>query len=290
MLHLANDTLRLDILDPTTEADRLGPRFTGGGFIWQIHDAQAGPLLSGPEGPEPHPEPFNGHGLPESFRDRTRAGVKLLWSDDEGLAPGVGLLRRSGGQVTLAQPCVWHILSEMGGLEFRTAHAAAGYACAVTRRIELAGRTVRSVSRITNTGNQPMNFQWFAHPFFALDSNSHLQLTVPSAAKLPADSGFTRRGNIIEPARRYLGKDDGAFTLLELPPAQPLDVQLTHPHLPRGIRVSTTFVPSECPIWINGFTFSIEPYQTLKLAPGTTQAWTLTYEFGADRSDGSPIA
>ncbi len=279
MLHLANAALRLDVLDPTSEVDRLGPRFCGGGFIWQIHDLTAGPLLSGPEGPEPHPEPFNGHGLPESFRDRTRSGQTLLWSDNEGLAPGVGRLSRIDGQVTLIEPCVWHLISAPEALEFRTTHAAAGHRCALTRRIELAGRRVRSTSHITNDGDQPMHFQWFAHPFFALDAHPAITLSVPTASPLAADSGFTHQGDRITPARRYEGKDDGAFALLDLPPDQPLHAHLTHPRLPHGIQFSTTFVPSECPIWINGFTFSIEPYQTLHLAPGATAAWTLTYQF-----------
>ena len=279
MLHLANDSLRLDVLDPTTEADRLGPRFCGGGFIWQVHDTNAGPLLSGPEGPEPNPEPFNGHGLPESFRDRTRTGEKLLWNDTEGLAPGVGRLARVDGEVTLVDPCLWHIVSGNNHLEFRTTQAAAGYACALTRRIELIDRKVRSISRLTNNGKKAMNFQWFAHPFFALDAGGMMSFSVPPSAQLPADVGFTRRANNVGPTRRYIGKDDGAFTLLELPPHQPIETNLSHPKLPNGINFQTTFAPSECPIWVNGFTFSIEPYQTLNLAPGATQAWTLTYDF-----------
>ena len=279
MLRLANAELRIDVLDPTTEADRLGPRFCGGGFIWQIHHPQAGPLLSGPEGPEPRPDPFNGHGLPESFRDRTRNGSPLLWTEHEGLAPGAGRLRRVDGQVTLVEPCVWHVISEPTALEFRTRHAAAGYACAVTRRIELDGTTVWSRSQITNTSERPMNFQWFAHPFFALDEAHQIEVTVPANTGLPPDSGFSQTGSTLRPARRYEGKDDGAFTLLTLPPDRPLEAYLSHPGLPHGIQFTTTFVPSECPIWVNGFTFSIEPYQTLQIAPGETKSWALTYQF-----------
>lgn len=75
MLHLRHGSLRVDLLDPTSEASRLGPRFCAGGYVWQVHDDTVGPLLSGPEGPEPEPDPFNGHGLPESFRDRSRSGA-----------------------------------------------------------------------------------------------------------------------------------------------------------------------------------------------------------------------
>ena len=125
-----------------------------------------------------------------------------------------------------------------------------------------------------------MNFQWFAHPFFALDDAHQIEVSVSGTAQLPADSGFAQSGQILRPARRYDGKDDGAFALLPLTPDQPLQVHLSHSQLHRGIHFSTTFVPSECPLWVNGFTFSIEPYQILQLAPGESRSWALTYQFG----------
>jgi hypothetical protein len=287
MLHLTHGALRVDLLDPTTEAARLGPRFCAGAYIWQIHDAIAGPLLSGPEGSAPNPDPFNGHGLPESFRERTRAGNPMLWSSDgsEALAPGVGRLVRREGHVVIAEPCIWHIILTPTIAEFRTEHAAAGRACAVTRRVELRDRTLLSRSQLTNTGSSPLNLQWFAHPFFALGDDGRADAKVPAGSTLPPDSGFVLEAdNQLRPARAHIGKDDGAFALLSLPPDQPLDTTLSHPRLPTGIRFSTTFVPTECPVWINGHTFSIEPYQDLALKPGESKDWTLTYEFGQSSS------
>ncbi|WED66967.1 hypothetical protein PXH66_08905 [Synoicihabitans lomoniglobus] len=282
MLHLANAELRVDLLDPTTEAARLGPRFCGGGYIWQIHDLRVGPLLSGPEGPESAPDPFNGHGLPESFRDRTRDGRALLWNEvgDEGLAPGAGRLGRDPSGVVLTAPPVWNIMAGESHLEFRTRHAAAGHDCEVVRRIELSDRRVRSHSTLVNRASAPLSLQWFAHPFFALDAEHHIALSVPPTTTLAADSGFTLAAGVITPARRYDGQFDGAFTLLGWPTGTPLDVRLSHPRLRDGIRFTTTFAPAECPLWMNGFTCSIEPYQTLDLAPGESREWTLTYDFG----------
>ncbi len=287
MLPLANDALRVDLLDPTTEAARLGPRFCGGGYIWQVHDTLVGPLLSGPEGPVVEPDPFNGHGLPESFRERTRAGDPLLWNADrtEALAPGAGRLVRRDGAVVLAEPCVWHIALAPTQAEFRTEHAAAGYACAVRRRVSLQDRSVVSHSRLTNTGPQPLVLQWFAHPFFALDDQRRITVQIPPGTRVPPDSGFTLDdGRILRPSRAHAGKDDGAFALLALPPAQVLEATVSHPRLAGGIRISTTFVPSECPVWINGHTFSIEPYQRLDLAPGESRDWELRYAFGGSVS------
>lgn len=280
MLSLANATLQVDLLDPTADAARLGPRFCGGGFIWQVTDSEAGSLLSGPEGPETNPEPFNGHGLPESFRDRSRSGEKWLWQDDEALAPGVGKLGRVAGEVALVEPCSWHIDAQPTRAEFRTRHRAAGYACEVTRTVTLTDRTLRSHSRLLNLSEQPMRFEWFAHPFFALSEHAGLSVQLPDSASLPPDSGFELNDGILTPSRQYVGKDDGAFTLLQGVSAPGLQATVAHPLLQNGIQFGANFALSECPIWMNGFTFSIEPYQFLDLAPGDHREWELTYEFG----------
>lgn len=284
MLTLTNDQLRIDVLDPTADADLLGPRFCAGAFVWQIHDAKAGPLLSGPEGPEPRPDPFNGHGLPEACRDRARSGQPWLWEGDEGFAPGVGTLGKGPEGVVITRPGTWHLDIGPARAEFRSRHVAAGYAAELTRTLTLEGRTLRSHSRLTNTGRKPMELEWFAHPFFALDDDGGIAVKLPASATLPADSGFTLASNILRGARHYVGKDDGAFTLPDGLTEQPLDVNIGHPALAGGIQFSTDFVPSECPIWMNGFTFSIEPYQRLSLAEGVTREWQLNYTFGPARS------
>lgn len=279
MLSLANATLQVDLLDPAADASRLGPRFCGGGFIWQVHDHAVGPLLSGPEGSEPNPEPFNGHGLPESFRDRSRSGKKWLWQDSEALAPGAGRLQIVEGELALVEPCSWHIDAQPTRAEFRTRHRAAGYACEVTRTITLTDRTLRSHSHLLNLSEKPMRFEWFAHPFFALGENASLSAQLPADATLPPDSGFELNDRILTPSRQYIGKDDGAFTLLQGVSTTGLQATVEHPRLQNGIRFEAKFPLSECPIWMNGFTFSIEPYQKLDLAPGAHREWQLTYEF-----------
>lgn len=165
--------------------------------------------------------------------------------------------------------------------EFRTEHAAAGYACALTRRISLQERTLVSFSALTNRADRPMHLQWFAHPFFALDAERTTSAILPRGSRVPPDFGFSIDADAtLRPDRAHTGKDDGAFALLELPPDLPLDARIAHPGLPHGIRFSTTFVPSECPVWVNGFTVSIEPYQVLHLAPGESVDWELRYTFG----------
>lgn len=284
MLTLANDQLQIDVLDPTADADLLGPRFCAGAFVWQVHDLKAGPLLTGPEGPELKPDPFNGHGLPEACRDRARSGEAWLWEDDEGFAPGVGTLRRGPDGVVVAQPCNWHLDMGPTRAEFRARHAAAGYVAELTRTLELDGRSLRSHSRLTNVGPKPMELEWFAHPFFALDEQGGITVELPATASIDPESGFLLAANTLRGARRYIGKDDGAFTLPDGLTEQPLTTRISHPALSDGIRFTTDFVPSECPIWMNGFTFSIEPYQRLSLEEGVTREWELTYTFGSAKT------
>lgn len=280
MLQIANRELRVEVLDPTRDADLLGPRFCAGAFVWQIHDHQAGPLLSGPEGPEPKPDPFNGHGLPEACRDRSRSGHKWLWQGDEGFAPGVGTLGRGEDGVIITQPTTWHLDIGPTRAEFRSRHQAAGYDAELVRTLDLDGRTLRSSSELIYHGSDRMELEWFAHPFFALDDAGMMTVTLPESAHIPAESGFNLVGRSLTPARRYHGAEDGAFVLLEGVSKAPLRVSISHPALPNGIQFSTDFTPSECPIWMNGFTFSIEPYQKLELATGESRTWELKYLFG----------
>lgn len=261
----------------------LGPRFCAGGYVWQVATAEGTPLLSGPEGPAPSPDPFNGHGLPESFRDRARDGRPLTWHGDRGLAPGAGILSRdTTGAIVIAEPCAWTITGDHAHRRFTTAHALGEQAYALTQLIAVDERRLTSTTEFTNTGPAPLQLQWFAHPFFPLGPDGTLTATLPAGTRLPTNPGFTldsAESATLRFQRRFVGVDDGQFELLTLPPEHILECTLTHPALPGGVRFATSFVPSECPVWANGYTFSIEPYQVLDLAPGETRRWTLTYDF-----------
>jgi hypothetical protein len=194
----------------------------------------------------------------------------------------VGTLGRDAeGNVVITAPCTWHIDAGPERMEFRSHHRAAGYDAELTRTLTLEGRTLRSASRLTNHGDGPMELEWFVHPFFALDDKGLFSATLPASAQLPADSGFDLVDSKLSGSRRYIGKDDGAFALLEGVTGTPLAVNIAHPALASGIDFSTDFALSECPIWVNGFTFSIEPYQRITLAPGESHDWALLYGFSA---------
>jgi hypothetical protein len=283
MLHLANAELTVDLLDPTAEHARLGPRFCWGGYIWQVSDRSVGTLLTGPEWPDPAPQPHNGQGLPESFRHSTTTGQPLLWDGAVGLAPGAGALgRNAAGGIIVTQPCLWQVEPHADRVVFRTAQTVGAWSYELQRTVELHGRQVRSTSRLTNRGPGPLVLEWFAHPFFALQADGRQHLTLPAGTQLAENPGYLLTGENLTLRRTFVGVDDGHLEHLQLPAGQPFAATLAHPRL-AAVRFATDFVPFKCVLWANGNTLSLEPFLALSLAPGESREWTLTYDFGAAR-------
>lgn len=283
MLALANRHLRLDVLDPASPADtaRQGTRYCWGGYIWQVHDAARGPLAAGPEFPRPDPTAFNGQGLPESFRHRTRDGRPLTWRGDEGLAVGVGRLAAGAGRdPVLAEPCAWTVTTLPDRLVFQTRQTGAGLAYELSRQLELRDRTVVSHSQLTNVGEGPLVLQWFAHPFWALtDGRARIRLPAGTTVSANPEISLAVDGTLAF-RRPFLTADDSQFALLNLPRGQPLRLELDHPRLAR-VTFAASFAPDECPVWANACTVSVEPYLHLALAPGETRHWHVEHGFAA---------
>ena len=287
MLQLANAELRVDFVDPENDRRLLGTRYCTGGYIWQVTDPEAGPLLTGPQWPNPTPSPFDGQGLPESFRHRTRDGRPLTWHGPHGVSLGIGeLTSEPNGEVTLVRPCEWLVSRAEDRLTFETRQSVAGFAYALVRSVTLSNRILMSQTRLTNEGDAPLLLEWFAHPFFAL-TNGFPTAEVPTGTAMRENSGFSLAGTSLTQKRRFEHHNDGHMDFLQLPPSGGSTFRLSHPAL-TGIRFSTSFAPSECVIWGNDVTFSIEPYQTLVLQPDETRDWTLRYDFGKSSRIVSP--
>ncbi|MBI5691323.1 MAG: hypothetical protein HZC55_14660 [Verrucomicrobia bacterium] len=283
MLILGNAELRLELLDPADPPDqaRQGARYCWGGYLWQVHDLRLGPLVAGPEFPHPTPTPFNGQGLPESFRHRTRDGRPLTWRGREGLGLGAGRLTADEkGEVSLTEPCTWHVTRGPGHLSFQTRQAGAGFSCELSREIELRDRSVISRSRLTNAGDTALTLEWFAHPFWCL-TRGEARVRLPLGTTVPDNPGFAiDRDGLLTFRRPFRTPEDSQFALLDLPAGQALRLELDHPRLSR-VTFATSFIPNECPVWANAQTLSIEPYLHLSLAPGETRAWQIEHGFEA---------
>jgi hypothetical protein len=284
MLSLRNAALAVDLLDPADAVDRqrLGTRYCWGGYIWQVTDPKVGPLVTGPEWPVTKPIPFNGQGLPESFRHAEfGTGRPLIIEDRRGFIIGIGDVGLNmAGVLDVLAPCPWSITNSHGAIEFCTEQSGNGYACQLTRRVALSGRTLTSSTRLANLGERPLPLHWFAHPFFALDDRL-ITCGLPPSWGMDENVGYEFDDqHRLTFKRRFQHRDDGHFEQLKVDPATPLRAVLSHPKLSEII-FTTDFVPDSCPVWGNSNTWSIEPYIATDLAPGTDRSWTLTYEFGA---------
>ncbi len=279
MLQIKNSELAVVLLDPVADRERQGSRYCWGGYIWQVNDHEGNPLFTGPEWPKPNPTAFNGQGLPESFRHRSRTGQPQTWKGNRGVALGIGeLALDSKGEVEVTQPCNWTISNDGTNIVFLTGQIAGDYHYELQRTVSLDGRRLISSSRLKNLSSTPLSLEWFAHPFFAL-TDRLIEADVPSGTTLAENPGFLLQGNQLRSKRRFEHEKDGHMDFLHLPTDAVVDTTLTHPLL-SSLTFSTDFAPSECVIWGNHATFSIEPYQRLSLASGEETSWTLRYGFG----------
>ena len=286
MLSLSNSALTVELLDPADPVDqaRLGTRYCWGGYIWQVRDTQLGPLVTGPEWPEPKPSAFNGQGMPESFR-HTELGTErpLILENNRGFVIGIGdVAPGPDGKPAVTLPCPWTITRHAAAIEFSTAHSGNGYSCRLTRRVALEGRTLISATSVTNTGARPLPLHWFAHPFFAL-TDRLLTCGLPPSWGMAENPGYGfDADHRLVFKRPFRDKMDGHFQLLQVGANTPLRAVVSHPQL-KQIFFDADFTPDTCPVWGNSNTWSIEPYITSELAPGKARAWTLKYEFGLPR-------
>jgi hypothetical protein len=278
MYHLENAQLRVDLLDPVLDATRLGARYCHGGYIWQVHDAELGPLVSGPEYPGATPSPFNGQGLPESFRHRTREGTPLTWEGTRGVAIGAGTLSLGDNDaVLLAAPCEWQIASTAAGMKFRTGQSLGPLSYNLVRTVELFDRTIVSSTELTNVGGATLALQWFAHPFWPL-VRGRAEVTLPAGASVTDNPGFEVTDGMLRFRRPFVTDSDQQFAVLQLPADRELSVAVNHPKLTR-VRFTSSFFPSECPVWANARTISVEPYLSLNLARGESRTWHVRHIF-----------
>lgn len=279
MFAIQNDSLRIEILDPLADSSHLGHRYCWGGYVWQVHDLVSGPIVRGPEWPSNNPNPFNGQGLPESFRHRTIDGKPLTWEGTTGFAIGAGrLVDDPQLGVIVAEPCSWLTKEGENRIQFSTEQSTAGHAYGLERTVVLENRTLKSITELRNQGNRLLSLEWFAHPFFALEKRA-VRSEFPEGSALPPNDGFVITGRCLLPKRCFKNLSDGCMTRLILPSGHPLTATLGHPSI-ESVSFHTDFIPDWCLIWGNSATFSIEPYRRIQLLPGDSLRWSLRYEFG----------
>lgn len=269
-LTLENDNLRVSLLDPQIDRDKRGTRFCSGGYIFQIDDAEHGPLLSGPWYPERF-EPFDGQGIPDSF---SRIPLRDPADPFQALIIGVGTVDLRDDSVV--EYCDWQVDVGSDHYTFLTRHRFAGYSMTLRREVHLDGRVVSSRTRIQNESVISYPVSWFPHPFYPQpESNRLCRINVPVSLRENDgyeldDSGFI--------ARKAWPWARDHFLVLDHEATQYVRVDMDHRSLGL-VSASFGYVPGYFPIWGNENTFSFEPYYERHIGAGQTLAWHVDWDF-----------
>jgi hypothetical protein len=279
MLWLNNSELNVAVLDPVADRMRFGMRYCTGGYIWQVTDHRLGDLIAGPT----YPYDFNwydGTGLPDAFD--TPLGNPDNPADPLLLGIGIGLFEKPAPckthpcPITNKEFCVWEVTEAATTMTFATKQTYLGWSLELTRTITLLRRTLRSETRVKNTGRGRIPLRWYPHPFMPLypgGETCKLNVPVPISENeafelLP--NGFIGQKNL--PWR------GGYCQTVMVPQDRPVTFLQKHPKLGLLV-VAADYVPSKIVIFGNRNSFSFEPYFEKGLDPGLEAAWSLTYEF-----------
>jgi hypothetical protein len=272
MFTLQNDQLTVEILDPVADRARFGVRYCTGGYIFQIHDARHGPLLSGPT----YPDSFNwfdGQGIPDAFN---LAPLKVSESEPVALILGIGLCDLSANSIQ--ELCHWQIEANGQSIRFTTQHLFHDWSVQVERTVALLQRTVRSDTRVRSLGRRPVPLRWFPHPFFPqLPAGNDELIKLNLAVGLPEESAYSLAPNGFI-CRRGWPWSGGHFQALDHSGLGNLVIVQRHPQLGQ-LAATTSYAPDFFPIWGNTHTFSWEPYLERTIAGGQQLSWRIDYDF-----------
>jgi len=270
MIHLTNDELDVEILDPVADRARFGVRYCTGGYVFQVTDSRYGPLLTGPT----YPESFNwfdGQGIPDAFNLGPLPSSHTL---HEALVIGIGLCDTKARKVV--RFCDWRVALGQRNAEFATTHDYEDYALSLVRTVRLERRTIRSYTHIRNTGKAFVSVRWFPHPFYPQPSTDELLwVNAPLRWRDAPDYALGPNGFI---ERRGWPWREGHYLPLDHDATAPLVLLQRHPAL--GLVSATcSYVPDFFPVWGNAHTFSFEPFLERNVAPGQSFEWWIDYTF-----------
>lgn len=249
MLEISNSALAVTLLNPNADRDRLGVRYCAGGYVFQIDDAEHGPLLTGPT----YPDSFNwfdGQGIPDSFnqapiRSHGEPGVQAL-------ILGIGLCDTVDRKVLEFHD--WRVRVEETDTVFSCRHQWEDIDVLLERNVRLDGRVVRSQTRVINQSMRHIPVTWFPHPFFPPPPGEEIAALSGPAVLTSGPFAVGSDGYIVRS-----DPDSLETTCVTAPATEPFSYFYRHPLLGIiGVRYS--FAARHSYVWGNARTCSIEPF------------------------------
>lgn len=267
---LRSGELTVELLDPNDDRERMGARYCTAGYIFQVHHAERGPLLSGPQYPDAFSW-FDGQGIPDTFH---RAPLPVAGKAGEVVVPGVGLCTADGQ--TVLEFAEWERSSWSSGFQWSTEQRAAESVIGLSRTVSLLGRTLRSVTRLENRARGFVPVSWYPHPFFPHPADDELcRFSIPVSF---ADTDFFSIGADQSIYRVGWPWSGGGITAVDHDARDHFSVLQRHPAL-GTVSAVFGYVPSYTMIYGNRNCFSFEPYFERTLGPGQSTEWYVDYVF-----------
>ena len=270
MLILQNNQLKIELLHPEADQAQMGARYCTGGYIYQVHDAKHGPVLTGPT----YPDSFNwfdGQGIPDAFNLSPVHSTQTL---GRALVIGTGVCDLPTRKVlTFAE---WEVTQTRHRVQFDTLQEFEEAKLALTRTVSLAERTIRSHTQLHNVGSAFIPVRWFPHPFYPQTESDEL-IWVNAPLRWRADATYVQQTNGFI-ARAAWPWTSGHYLALDHDAQSPLLLLQRHPLLGL-VSAACSYVPDFFPIWGNAHTFSWEPFLERLVAPGQTLTWYIDYTF-----------
>jgi hypothetical protein len=281
MIVIRNNYLSVNILDPREDQGKLGSRYCTGGYIWQVYDRNKRPLLSGPHFPSATPPVFDGQGMPDMFETPLGGAEGAVGS--EVCVLGVGLVEKSSNiepfhprnNPRVTRFCEWEIDKGENWAVMTTSQRFGDRSIKWRREVRLDGGRIASVNTLLNTGNEIIDLNWFAHPFFLIKNDLTCGKIIPSAS-MPDNAGYEIDGDGMIRMKSNYPWEKGLFQVLDVPPTK---LRFTVPHPVAGdISLKTDYDVARCAVWGNSRTFSFEPFMRRAVGAGEEVSWEVEVE------------
>ncbi len=254
-------------------------------FIYDGADIVAGPCtaITGPA--EEFSADGKGLGFDEAKAGGTfiKIGVGVLRKPDDGKYDAFRLYPiQDGGK--------WTLTRRPGAIEFNheLADPSTGYAYAYRKTVSVVGNQPRMALEhsLRNTGTRVIQTSVYNHNFLYLDRQApgpDVSITVPFRIRVPqppAGSLAQIREHSITFSKTLTG-EDRVFLGIQGFGAEPkdYDFRVDNRSAGAGVRITADRPLARVALWAIRAPVSIEPFIDMRIEPGATFTWRITYEF-----------